>query len=115
MFDTEVLPVFPRAVARARASGHGQDARTGHVNRVYQEPVEVRLLGGRPVRFVWRGRLYAVLQVLGHQVADRPARETWQVAASPGENVPPVVYELHRDLRSGRWLLSRDANPGRES
>jgi Family of unknown function (DUF6504) len=86
------------------------------VSRVHREPVEVGLRGGRPARFVWRGRLYAVLQVLEHEVAERPAgREVWRVVASPGENVPPVVYELQHDWRTGRWLLSRRAHPDRDS
>jgi Family of unknown function (DUF6504) len=86
------------------------------VSRVHREPVEVGLRGGRPARFVWRGRLYTVLQVIEHEVAESPARrEIWRVAASPGENVPPVAYELHHDWQSGRWLLSRRPGPGRES
>jgi Family of unknown function (DUF6504) len=86
------------------------------VNRVHREPVEVRLHGGRPVRFVWRGRLYAVRQVIEHTAAESPAgRDVWRVTASPGENVPPVVYELLHDRRSDRWLLSRGAHPTRDN
>lgn len=44
------------------------------MSRVYGEPVNVWARAGRPVRFVWRGRLYTVLRVLEHWVA---SREWW--------------------------------------
>jgi|SRR5215472_6229132 len=33
--------------------------------------------------------------------------ECWRVEATPERSVPPVTYELCRNLASGRWLLSR--------
>lgn len=86
---------------------------------------------GRPVRFVWRGRLYPVLRVLEHWVASRewwkqlgeedreavPApeharcgpieHEFWRVEASPGQNTLSAIYELRLDAATGNWLLAR--------
>jgi len=82
------------------------------VSRVFGEPVEVWLREGKPVRFVWRGRLYGVLAVLaGSTGADEPDRESWRVEASPARNVPSAVYELARDPGTGRWLISRAPGP----
>ncbi|MFC5183149.1 DUF6504 family protein [Actinomadura harenae] len=86
---------------------------------VFGDPVEVRVTDGRPDRFAWRGRRYAVRRVLEHWVttrdwwrerepdADEPGeREYWRVeaAASGGE---PGVYELRHDSVTGAWTLSR--------
>ena len=73
------------------------------MSRTYAEPVEVGVSGGRPTRFVWRGRLYTVLGVLDHWVISRewwkqqnpdldtPAeREFWRVEASPGRGRGPA-------------------------
>jgi len=85
------------------------------------EPAEVWVHDGRPVRFGWRGRLYAVLAVLerpGEQDpaaadhADTQVREAWRcwtVRASPGLRVPGDVFLLCQDTTTGRWRLSRDA------
>lgn len=91
---------------------------------------------GRPVRFVWRGRLYTVLRVLEHWVASREwwaqedqgqaaghqqrqrasheqgageptEREFWRVEASSGQNAPSAAYELRLDTATGDWLLAR--------
>jgi hypothetical protein len=90
------------------------------MSRVYGEPVDVWLRADRPVRFVWRGRLYTVLRVFEHWVASQewwkqrgeqprdPAdQEFWRVEASPGRNLPPATYELRRDDATGTWLLAR--------
>jgi hypothetical protein len=87
---------------------------------MYGEPIEVRDEAGRPVRFVWRGRLYTVLGVLDQWVISRewwqrndpdaeapPEREFWRVEASPGRDVPTVICELRRDAEAGDWLLVR--------
>jgi hypothetical protein len=81
------------------------------------EPVEVWLRSGRPARFVWRGRMHTVMFVLDRQVSqaaeagpaagDGGETECWRVEATPERTVPPTVYELCRDVTSGRWLLSR--------
>lgn len=82
------------------------------MSRVFGEPVEVWLRDGKPVRFVWRGRLYSVLAVLaGNTGADEPDHEAWRVEASPARNVPSEVYELARDPGTGRWLISRAPGP----
>lgn len=87
---------------------------------MYRDPIVVRTLDGRPVRFVWRQRLYTVLGVLEHWIVSRrwwqqqgagngvpPEREFWRVEASPGQDVPSAVYELRRDTGSGDWMLAR--------
>jgi len=86
------------------------------------EPAEVWLESGRPARFVWRGRMYTVIFVVDRQVdpaaaesgpgaggtvSDAGGTECWRVEATPERNLPPVLYDLCRDLASGRWLLSR--------
>jgi hypothetical protein len=89
------------------------------VSRMYGEPVEVKDEEGRPVRFVWRGRLYTVLGVLEQWVISRewwqrndpdaevPAeREFWRVEAKIPD-VPSVICELRRDAEAGDWLLVR--------
>ena len=106
------------------------------MSRTYAEPVDVGVSGGRPARFVWRGRLYTVLGVLDHWVISRewwkqqnpdldtPAeREFWRIEASPGRNAGAVpghgagaapgrsaragTYELRHDLATGQWILAR--------
>lgn len=88
------------------------------MTRVFGDPVEVWVSDGRPVRFVWRDRLYAVRRVLEHWVATRdwwreqePAgeaigeREFWRVEATPDREIG--VYELRYDATADNWLLSR--------
>jgi hypothetical protein len=68
------------------------------MGRVYGEPVEVQTReDGRPVRFAWRGRLYAVISVQEYWMVNRdwwresapvPARpelQFWRVEASTGQ------------------------------
>ena len=90
------------------------------MSRTYAESVDVGVSGGRPARFVWRGRLYTVLGVLDHWVISRewwkqqnpdlgtPAeREFWRVEASPGRSARAGTYELRHDLATGQWILAR--------
>ena len=92
------------------------------MGRVYGEPVEVQTReDGRPSRFVWRGRLYAVIAVQEYWVVNRdwwresalvPARpelqfwrvEAWYQAGTTG------TYELRRDIAAGTWTLRRIAD-----
>jgi uncharacterized protein DUF6504 len=87
-------------------------------SRVYGEPAEVRARDdGRPLRFVWRSRLYVVHAILEHWVisqewwrdpaAERgqPELEFWRVEAVPGQGVPAHVYELRRDPVTGTWTI----------
>jgi Family of unknown function (DUF6504) len=87
---------------------------------MYGEPITVTVRDGRPMRFIWRGRLYIVLGALEHWVVSRewwqrdnpdagvpPEREFWRVEARPGGNVPPAVYELRRDSDTDDWLIIR--------
>ena len=90
------------------------------MGRVYGEPVEVQAReDGRPVRFVWRERLYVVVAIQEHWVVNRdwwreshpvPARPElafWRVEASPGQGQPVGVYELRRDAAACTWTLRR--------
>jgi hypothetical protein len=89
------------------------------LNKVYGEPVEVHARpDGRPLRFVWRSRLYVVRAILEHWVINRewwrdpgdsepgqPELEFWRVEAAPGQGMAPGVYELRRDAATGAWTL----------
>ena len=94
------------------------------MGRVYGEPVNVQARkDGRPTRFVWRGRLYAVRSVMEHWVVnqewwretgqpqkaqpDEPELRFWRVEASAGQGVPSGVYELRQDVATGAWTLRR--------
>jgi hypothetical protein len=80
------------------------------MSRVYGEPVEVQARDdGRPLRFVWRSRLYTVRAILEHWVINRewwrdpvdsgppaagpgqPELEFWRVEAAPGQGMLPGV------------------------
>ncbi len=101
------------------------------MSRVYGEPVQVQARDdGRPLRFVWRSRLYTVRAILEHWVINRewwrdrrdpsdpsdpsdpgapgpgqPELEFWRVEAAPGQGMTPGVYELRRDIAVGTWTL----------
>jgi hypothetical protein len=90
------------------------------MSRVYGDPVDVFTTDdGRPIRFVWRERLYTVRRVLEHWVttrdwwkeqhpeaAEEPSeREFWRVEASPDKEIG--VYELRFDAATASWMLSR--------
>ena len=61
------------------------------MSEAYGEPVNVRARpDGRPTRFVWRGRLYAVRVILEHWVINR---EWWQ--DPDAERGQPVGSWLH--------------------
>src|SRR6266702_7142909 len=64
----------------------GAGGRCG-VSGIYGEPVQVTARpDGRPVRFVWRSRLYAVRAILEHWVI---SREWWREPGEPGEPGEP--------------------------
>jgi hypothetical protein len=99
------------------------------MSRVYGEPVNVKARAdGRPLRFVWRSRLYTVRAILEHWVINRewwrardpgdpaqpgqpggeagqPELELWRVEAAPGQGMTPGVYELRRETVTGAWTL----------
>lgn len=106
------------------------------MSNVYGEPSDVRAReDGRPVRFVWRSRLYTVHAILEHWVIHRewwrvpgepgqpgnpgrsggpgppeagprqPELEFWRVEAAPGQAMTPGVFELRRDIATGTWTL----------
>jgi Family of unknown function (DUF6504) len=93
------------------------------MSRVYGEPVEVQTReDGRPVRFGWRGRRYAVIAVQEHWMVNRdwwrepapvpaqPELQFWRVEASAGKGRPAGTYELRRDIAAGTWTLRRIAD-----
>ena len=88
------------------------------LGRVYGEPVEVQTQeDGRPARFAWRGRLYAVRSILEHWVVNRewwrephpvpaqPELEFWRVEACAGLGFPVGTYELRHDVAAATWIL----------
>jgi hypothetical protein len=90
------------------------------MNPVYGEPVNVRARDdGRPARFLWRGRLYAVSAILEHWVVNRewwrdpeaergqPELEFWRVEASSGPAMTAGVHELRREAATGIWTVRR--------
>ena len=103
------------------------------MTRRYDDAVEVRRRDEDPAEFLWRGRFYAVREVLAHWVengawwqagsatADSSTRadfspgsterEVWRVEASPGKQIPGVaasgVYDLCFDWAAGGWTLLR--------
>jgi hypothetical protein len=80
-------------------------------------PVQVETReDGRPVRFVWRDRLYTVRAVVEHWVSSSyrsqdPTGKTgqpdefWRVQAAPGSGLKEMVYELRREAATGAWTL----------
>jgi hypothetical protein len=73
--------------------------------RRYDEPIEVRSEAMGPAQFVWRRRLWRVLEVENRwlETADwwtKPGddllaeSEVWRVVASSGRSSLPGVYEL---------------------
>jgi hypothetical protein len=90
-------------------------------SRVYGEPAEVRARDdGRPLRFVWRSRLYVVRAIVEHWVVNRewwldpgaepgqPELELWRVEAAPGQGVPARPFELRRAPASSTWTIRPD-------
>jgi hypothetical protein len=95
------------------------------MSKRYEEPAEVEAPEGAVEAFWWRGRRYAVRQVLcrwreaggwweptgdlAKPWAHGDAREIWRVDAvpEPGAGSPAGTYELCRDLRRGTWSLFR--------
>ena len=91
------------------------------MTRRYDDAVEVRRRDEHPAEFLWRGRFYAVREVLAHWVetgawwqdvrGDSSAlsseREVWRVEASPGRMAGAGVYDLCFDWAAGGWTLLR--------
>ena len=67
------------------------------------DPIEVRGGQEQPTHFLWRDRVYAVREVLGHWT---DGREVWRVQASPGRCFDADVYDLSFDRAEGRWTLT---------
>jgi len=99
------------------------------MTRRYDDTVQVRRRDEDPAEFLWRGRFYAVREVLAHWVetgawwqagqaatADPTSstgstgsaeREVWRVEASPGRVAGSGVYDLCFDWAAGGWTLLR--------
>ena len=89
------------------------------MNRVYGESVQVHARAdGRPLRFVWRSRLYTVRAILEHWVISpqtrpdrpdtgpgQPELEFWRVEAAPGPGTTARVCELRRETAANAWTL----------
>ncbi len=90
----------------------------------YREPLEaVKLAGGRPAAFRWRGRSYRVLQVLGHWREDPgwwwrgdghairiEQADLWRVEAVNGTSTRGVFELVRRGSTPGgvwSWRLDR--------
>jgi Family of unknown function (DUF6504) len=124
-----MLPAFLRGShrlggpARPAATACGAGGRFG-MSRTYGEPVQVKARpDGRPIRFVWRSRLYTVRAIWEHWVINRewwrepadsgdsgpgpgqPELVFWRVEAAPGQGMTPEVYELRQDVVTGAWTI----------
>jgi len=107
------------------------------MTRRYDDPVDVRRRDEDPAEFLWRGRHYAVREVLAHWVetgtwwrtpvtssvgtagssalapetADSSVlsaeREVWRVEATPGRQHGVGIYDLCFDWSAGGWTLLR--------
>jgi hypothetical protein len=106
------------------------------MSRRYNDPVEVRRRDDDPAEFLWRGRFYAVREVLARWVEtgawwQRPdgavttgegattgeaapatatldgEREVWRVEASRGRAAGSGIYDLCFDWTAGGWTLLR--------
>jgi hypothetical protein len=103
------------------------------MSRRYDDPVEVRRRDDDPAEFLWRGRFYAVREVLARWVEtgawwQRPEvtaaaggagaggasptalageREVWRVEASRGREQGGGIYDLCFDWAAGGWTLLR--------
>ena len=105
------------------------------MTRRYDDAVEVRRRDEDPAEFLWRGRFYAVREVLAHWVetgawwqagsgaalegsaalaggsagssALSAEREVWRVEASRGRAFGAGVYDLCFDWAAGGWTLLR--------
>jgi hypothetical protein len=128
-----MLPAFLRGShrlggpARPAATACGAGGRFG-MSRTYGEPVQVKARpDGRPIRFVWRSRLYTVRAIWEHWVINRewwrepadsgeagtdvgtgagqPELAFWRVEAAPGQGLTPAVYELRQDVATTAWTI----------
>jgi hypothetical protein len=124
-----MLPAFLRGShrlggpARPAATACGAGGRFG-MSRTYGEPVQVKARpDGRPIRFVWRSRLYTVRAIWEHWVINRewwrepadsgdagteaglPELVFWRVEAAPGQGMTPGVYELRQDVATTAWTI----------
>jgi hypothetical protein len=101
------------------------------MSRRYADSVEVRRGDDAPQQFLWRQRVYVVRSVLAHWLeagawwrsepvrallgtgspgaeglaGEGQERELWRVEAAGGRGVGLGVYDLCRDVATGRWTL----------
>ena len=85
------------------------------MSRRYNDPVDVRRRDEDPTEFLWRGRFYAVREVLARWVETGSwwqgtseslgEREVWRVEASAGRVQGTGVFDLCFDWTAGGWTL----------
>jgi Family of unknown function (DUF6504) len=78
------------------------------MSKVYDDEIHVDADGGLPASFVWRGKRFDVLDVIGRWRieggwwGEGKNREYWRVEAKGG-----AVWDLYQDCAAGRWHLER--------
>jgi len=87
------------------------------MSKRYAEPIDVESSDGTIEAFRWRGKRYRVRAVLGRwretggwwrgEEGDPPWAAGRSCEIFRIESVPPGVFEVARDLRSGAWMLHR--------
>lgn len=89
------------------------------MSRVYGEPADVQTKeDGRPVRFVWRGRLYTVRVIIEHWVINRDwwhedapcAEPGTESGMEPAAGPAPEEHPLVRVPEQEHWRV--EASPG---
>jgi hypothetical protein len=98
------------------------------MTRRHADPIEVRGGDDRPTHFLWRDRVYAVREVLGHWKENGARWEEARRAGSPGRLRPgaeappvggapattaPATTALGRCDRTEREVWRVEASPGR--
>jgi Family of unknown function (DUF6504) len=96
--------IYSNESGRAASEASGKH----FMSRLYGEPVNVQARDdGRPVRFVWRGRLYTVRAILEHWIVNR---EWWQDPAPPHPTETPGPEPAHLEPAE-RHLEPESAQP----
>jgi hypothetical protein len=90
------------------------------MTRRHADPVEVRGTGDRPTHFLWRDRVYAVREVLGHWKESHPwweeARRTGATGTTGRPRTaadPAPATALSHCVRTEREVWRVEASPGR--
>ncbi|MBF7081869.1 nucleotidyltransferase [Desulfallas sp. Bu1-1] len=77
------------------------------MTKLYRQPIEAQIRGGRPVAFRWRRRWYQVISCVVHE--DLPSRLEWWKVPGPTryrcETRQGMVCDLIREGEG--WVLER--------